>query len=322
MILYSCNNLNNYLIFNNDLDISPLISFLYINLINICNSFTSKILNEFTLDNLYIFNGYIFYFLLTNNFYFINYININDYFNNIPFLTIKNIFKYNENDIPNSCIISNKNNINTYICNQQHNDYNIYYCYNNECISIEAYIGVNYNITTVIIISPIMLLITVMVSICVYKKYSTIKNLYYNMYRLLKVNNDVISIEYVCKNIFTKKIKNITMQNYVINKEVCILFLDIVNFSEKSLTISNHELFDIISNIFLFIDKLTKKHSILKIETAGDSYIAISSYTTDQPNFAINMAKFAFDIIKNISNITYTKNIDGIECNYKLTDLL
>jgi adenylate cyclase len=82
------------------------------------------------------------------------------------------------------------------------------------------------------------------------------------------------------------------------NQNVCILFTDIVGFTETSQSISSDELVQNLNRVFLEFDRIAKKHSIEKIKTIGDSYMAISGINIQEEHPSYAIAKFALELLQ------------------------
>ena len=91
---------------------------------------------------------------------------------------------------------------------------------------------------------------------------------------------------------------------------VCILFADIVGFTEISQAISPDMLVSDLNIVFQEFDSLAKKHSIEKIKTIGDSYMAMSHQGISKIHPAISIANFALEMLQVIKTIAFgSKNL-------------
>lgn len=81
-------------------------------------------------------------------------------------------------------------------------------------------------------------------------------------------------------------------------ENACILFADIVGFTEISQTISSDEMVMNLNQIFQNFDSLAKKHNIEKIKTIGDSYVAMSTQTNDNKYPSVAIAMFALELVE------------------------
>lgn len=82
------------------------------------------------------------------------------------------------------------------------------------------------------------------------------------------------------------------------HEEVSIFFSDIVGFTDLSQNISPEELLALLNEIFTAFDKLTHKHSLEKIKTIGDAYMAVAGVPLAQKDHAERAASFALDAIE------------------------
>jgi class 3 adenylate cyclase len=81
-------------------------------------------------------------------------------------------------------------------------------------------------------------------------------------------------------------------------ESVSVFFFDIVGFTEISRMMSPRELLEGLNRIFTHIDALAIEHSIEKIKTIGDAYLAVSGIHKPIRNHAEQIANFALAIQK------------------------
>jgi class 3 adenylate cyclase len=81
-------------------------------------------------------------------------------------------------------------------------------------------------------------------------------------------------------------------------ESVSVFFFDIVGFTEVSRMMSPRELLEGLNRIFTHIDALAIEHSIEKIKTIGDAYLAVSGIHKPTRNHAEQIANFALAIQK------------------------
>eukprot|EP00934_Nitzschia_sp_Nitz4_P009441 Nitzschia sp. Nitz4//scaffold270_size25879//13071//16782//NITZ4_008299-RA/size25879-augustus-gene-0.20-mRNA-1//-1//CDS//3329545193//9431//frame0 len=79
--------------------------------------------------------------------------------------------------------------------------------------------------------------------------------------------------------------------------ETTLLFADIAGFTAWSSTREPTQVFDLLECVYSELDKLSKKHKVLKVETVGDSYVAVTGLPDPMHDHAIVMAKFARDCL-------------------------
>lgn len=81
-------------------------------------------------------------------------------------------------------------------------------------------------------------------------------------------------------------------------ESVSVFFFDIVGFTEISRMMSPRELLEGLNRIFTHLDALALEHSIEKIKTIGDAYLAVSGIPIPCQNHAEQIANFALAIQK------------------------
>lgn len=76
-------------------------------------------------------------------------------------------------------------------------------------------------------------------------------------------------------------------------EEVTVFFADIVGFTTISASLSPIKVSDMLDRLYTQFDALSRKHGVFKVETIGDSYMAVTNLITDQPDHCQRMAAFA-----------------------------
>jgi class 3 adenylate cyclase len=88
---------------------------------------------------------------------------------------------------------------------------------------------------------------------------------------------------------------------------ICILFTDIVNYTELAKKYNDTIIFELLHTIYNKFDNMIKKYPHLqKIETIGDAYMVVGDIFRDELNHKIvikEMMEFALEIIKEIKLI-------------------
>lgn len=74
-----------------------------------------------------------------------------------------------------------------------------------------------------------------------------------------------------------------------------VLFADITNFTAWSSTREPAQVFVLLQALFQAFDQIAKRRRVFKVETIGDSYVAVTGLPEPQPNHAIIMARFAME---------------------------
>lgn len=75
--------------------------------------------------------------------------------------------------------------------------------------------------------------------------------------------------------------------------EVTVLFADIVNFTQLSVTLSPTALVELLNKIFSTFDQLVEARGLEKIKTIGDAYLAVGGLPMPQPDHAEAVADLA-----------------------------
>lgn len=86
--------------------------------------------------------------------------------------------------------------------------------------------------------------------------------------------------------------------------EVTILFADIAGFTKWSSTREPEHVFLLLERIYKSLDELAPRRRVLKIETIGDCYMAVTGLPKPNPNHAAAMARFASDALLRMSEVT------------------
>eukprot|EP00934_Nitzschia_sp_Nitz4_P006074 Nitzschia sp. Nitz4//scaffold50_size126154//2557//6191//NITZ4_003666-RA/size126154-augustus-gene-0.111-mRNA-1//1//CDS//3329553641//6064//frame0 len=82
-----------------------------------------------------------------------------------------------------------------------------------------------------------------------------------------------------------------------LHPSVSVIFADIANFTAWSSVREPSQVFLLLETLYNSFDLLTKRYSIFKVETIGDCYVAVSGLPEPNEFHAIDMARFANDII-------------------------
>jgi len=94
---------------------------------------------------------------------------------------------------------------------------------------------------------------------------------------------------------------------------ICILFTDIVNYTELAQKYNDVIIFQLLNNIYILFDTIIKKYPHLqKIETIGDAYMAVGDIfrnTINHTTVINEILLFAIDIVKKVKTIKTPDNI-------------
>lgn len=137
-----------------------------------------------------------------------------------------------------------------------------------------------------------------------------------NFLNELDVINEKKRAERLLLNILPESIaKRIQLGGEIIADEypeVSIIFADIVNFTELSSVAEPKRLINLLNDIFSRFDRLIEKHSLEKIKTIGDAYMAVGGLTIPNEKPVHSMANFALDLFKEIEefNVLNNKNLN------------
>ncbi len=90
---------------------------------------------------------------------------------------------------------------------------------------------------------------------------------------------------------------------------VTVLFADIVGFTELSSRTSPSELVELLNQIFCLFDELAEIHSIEKIKTIGDAYMAVAGLPNYRSDHAFAIANMALDMQKSVLEFNQKNNL-------------
>jgi class 3 adenylate cyclase len=93
--------------------------------------------------------------------------------------------------------------------------------------------------------------------------------------------------------------------------EVTIMFTDFKDFTKISETMSPSELVEDIDEYFRAFDAIVQKHSVEKIKTIGDSYMAAGGIPVSNPAHAENVVAAAIEIRDAVDNIRAMREAEG-----------
>ncbi|KAG7366377.1 adenylate/guanylate cyclase [Nitzschia inconspicua] len=83
-----------------------------------------------------------------------------------------------------------------------------------------------------------------------------------------------------------------------------VLFADIAGFTAWSSSRSPEQVFTLLQNIYQAFDKIASRRKVFKVETIGDSYVAVTGLPEPQEDHALIMAKFARECLTKMSEVT------------------
>jgi class 3 adenylate cyclase len=81
------------------------------------------------------------------------------------------------------------------------------------------------------------------------------------------------------------------------------MFADIVGFNAWSSEREPHQIFELLETLYRKFDEIAHQMGIVKVESNGDSYIAVAGLLETKSNHAITMAQFAFECKLTMSTV-------------------
>jgi GTP cyclohydrolase III len=86
--------------------------------------------------------------------------------------------------------------------------------------------------------------------------------------------------------------------------DTTVLFADIVGFTAWSSTRQPTQVFTLLETVYAAFDSIAKKRGVFKVETIGDSYVAVVGLPMPRRHHAVVMARFASDCRFKMSQVT------------------
>ena len=86
--------------------------------------------------------------------------------------------------------------------------------------------------------------------------------------------------------------------------DTTVYFADISGFTSWSSAREPAHVFTLLETLYGAFDKIAKRYGIFKIETIGDSYVAVCGLPEPRKNHAIAMARFAFECVEKMKEKT------------------
>jgi class 3 adenylate cyclase len=83
-----------------------------------------------------------------------------------------------------------------------------------------------------------------------------------------------------------------------------VMFADIVGFTAWSSQREPAQVFTLLQNLYQAFDGVAEKRGVFKVETIGDSYLAVTGLPDPQEDHAVIMAEFAFDCKRKMQEVT------------------
>eukprot|EP00980_Cylindrotheca_fusiformis_P016356 scaffold4870_cov135-Cylindrotheca_fusiformis.AAC.6 len=85
---------------------------------------------------------------------------------------------------------------------------------------------------------------------------------------------------------------------------VTVVFADLVGFTAWSSAREPHQVFILLETIYGAFDKLAYRHSVFKVETVGDCYVAAAGLPEPTDDHAVLACRFARDCLKKMKDVT------------------
>lgn len=83
------------------------------------------------------------------------------------------------------------------------------------------------------------------------------------------------------------------------------MFADIAGFTAWSSTREPTQVFFLLESIYNSFDKIARKMKVFKVETIGDSYVAVAGLPTPREDHAEIMARFAYKCLVRVNNLVH-----------------
>ena len=82
-----------------------------------------------------------------------------------------------------------------------------------------------------------------------------------------------------------------------------VFFADIAGFTAWSSTREPAQVFVLLQAVYQAFDHLAKRRKVFKVETIGDSYVAVTGLPEAQPNHAVIMSRFAWECSRKVCDV-------------------
>jgi len=85
-------------------------------------------------------------------------------------------------------------------------------------------------------------------------------------------------------------------------QDVVVIFIDLVNFTKKTTTMSPHRLIKELNELYSSYDEIVSRYNSSRIKTVGDAYIVTCGLPSENKNAIFDAARIALDIRNYIIN--------------------
>jgi class 3 adenylate cyclase len=86
--------------------------------------------------------------------------------------------------------------------------------------------------------------------------------------------------------------------------ETTVMFADIKGFTEWSASREPTQVFHLLETLYGAFDQLARRYGVFKVETIGDTYVAVVGLPTSRKKHAVVMAKFAKKCLEKMTVLT------------------
>jgi class 3 adenylate cyclase len=86
--------------------------------------------------------------------------------------------------------------------------------------------------------------------------------------------------------------------------ETTVMFADIKGFTKWSASREPTQVFHLLETLYGAFDQLAKLYGVFKVETIGDTYVAVVGLPTPRKNHAVIIAKFAKKCLEKMTELT------------------
>lgn len=83
-----------------------------------------------------------------------------------------------------------------------------------------------------------------------------------------------------------------------------VLYTDLTGFTSWSSSRAPDKVFILLQTLYQAFDVIAKNHKVFKVETTGDSYVAVTGVPNHQERHAVLMVRFAFECLQKLSVLT------------------
>jgi len=88
-----------------------------------------------------------------------------------------------------------------------------------------------------------------------------------------------------------------------------VMFADVAGFTAWSSTRAPEQVFVLLQTLYQAFDVIAKRRKVFKVETIGDSYVAVTGLPDPQPNHAVIMARYVDFSILSLRYYFYDMNL-------------